>query len=787
MSLNLEVQILGQYKNLTKATKGAAGELNKLKSTTQNIGKSINRTLATIGVGLSFVALQRGISSVVTEASNLEQGIGATKAVFKGFADGVVEESKRAANAFGLSSVQYLQSANLIGAQLSNLGFSQAEYTKQSQGLVELGADLAATFGGTTYDAVLALSAVFRGEYNQVEKYGVALRKSDITARVAQKGFKNLTGEALKQQEALAALEILYGQTASAQGQFARETDTFAGSMQILKANLDNAKVSLGEGFTPALVTFGTWITDNIGVINGLTDAIGVKLADAFASTGGAAETFGAKIINAITDLTEFLNGTADADNTFVKISESLTPLLEVLGAFGEIAKGVLAVVNGLFDGLFGWINLFLPAGEQVNGLAGFLSLLGKFLQEVGYWIGYVGSFLVPFTGAFKILGGVLGAFSKTGKAVVDFFKNVGGFVSKIFNKSANQGAKLAKANDDLAKGLPNVANGYKVNIDATKRLAISQKAVQAETKKLDTRFNNLRKNLDNNKQGLKELDEAGGLVRSTLGGVDAAIKNLDGKTVTVNIRTLINGGATPGEANRFNNIRPNTIDYNARAMEYGKLLQESLKKVVEEETVPTGTGLTTFQKRVQVLIDTLQNTLAEAKQRIKDAANNFRDTVSLSFGIITNGSFAVFDVNRVIRQMQRLKDSAKNFAKDIKKLQNQGADASLIDQLLGMDPLQGAATAGGLLSSGRLSEFLALRKDLEGLGASAGGVANFGINGTGTAGLQNAIDGLTTTLNKGYGNTYNIKVENANNLTPQQIVAAIKKYEKTSGRKVFS
>ena len=81
----------------------------------------------------------------------------------------------------------------------------------------------------------------------------------------------------------------------------------------------------------------------------------------------------------------------------------------------------------------------------------------------------------------------------------------------------------------------------------------------------------------------------------------------------------------------------------------------------------------------------------------------------------------------------------------------------------------------------------MALRKDLSSIGAGAGGVANFGINGTGTGGLQSAIDGLTTTLNRGYGNTYNISVANANNLSPQQIVAAIKKYEKTNGRKVFS
>tara|TARA_R110000796_G_scaffold114619_2_gene226316 strand:- start:5703 stop:8039 length:2337 start_codon:yes stop_codon:yes gene_type:complete len=778
MSLNLEVQILGQYKNLTKATRGAAGELNKLKSTTQGISRSISRTLGAIGVGLSFVALKNGIASVVNEASNLEQGIGAAQSVFKGFADGVVEESKRAASAFGLSSVQYLQSANLIGAQLSNLGFTQQEYTDKSQDLVALGADLAATFGGTTLNAVQALSAVFRGEYNQVEKYGVALRKSDITARVAKNGFKNLTGEALKQQEALAALEILYGQTASAQGQFARETNTFAGSMQILKANLDNAKVSLGEGFTPALVGLGTWITDNIGVINGLTEAIGVKLAAAFASTGGAAETFGAKIILAITDLTEFLNGTADADNTFVKISESLGPVIEILGAFGELAKGVIAVLNGVFEGLFGWLRIIPGVDGSLGGLALVVDSVGKFLQTFGEKLGYVASFLIPFTAGFKIAGKVLGVFSRTAGKIVEFFKGVGGRISGFFGNATKRTNDVTKALDKYDAVMVK-AGGRRSPLDPiVSQAGKAEDAIDAATRKTrlwDDASVKVKGTYDKYLPQLKKVDAAVGAIRSGVAGLPSQ--------KTIDIKLNINGSDR-----RLYNLAPEAgPDRNAMAMEYGKALQESLNKVVEVETSPQATGLSVFQERIQVLIDTLQKTLTAAKNRIKDAANNFRDTVSLSFGIITNGSFAVFDVNRVIRQMQRLKDSAKNFAKDIKKLQNQGADASLIDQLLGMDALEGSATASGLLASGRLDEFMALRKDLSSIGAGAGGVANFGINGTGTGGLQSAIDGLTTTLNRGYGNTYNISVANANNLSPQQIVAAIKKYEKTNGRKVFS
>jgi hypothetical protein len=52
MSLNLEVNILGEYKNLTKATKGASKQLYSLQTAATKISRGINGALAAIGVGI---------------------------------------------------------------------------------------------------------------------------------------------------------------------------------------------------------------------------------------------------------------------------------------------------------------------------------------------------------------------------------------------------------------------------------------------------------------------------------------------------------------------------------------------------------------------------------------------------------------------------------------------------------------------------------------------------------------------------------------------------------------
>jgi len=784
MSLNLEVNILGEYKNLTRATKGASKQLYAFQNSAKKISRSINGSLAAIGVGFSLNAVIGGIKSMVTQASELEQSLGATKAVFGEFSDQITANSKKAAAAFGLSANDYLQSTNLIGAQLKNLGLSTEDYTKRADKLVGLGADLAATFGGTTYDAVQALSAVFRGEYNQVEKYGISIRKSDINARVAQTSHGKLTGVMLKQAEALAAIDILYEQTTASQGQFARESGTMAGALQIMKASFATISTTIGEAFIPAIVAFSDWMTTNIPQIQALADAISTKLQAAFANTGDAAQTFGAKVVTAITDLTSFLNGTAESGNVFYDLGEKIKPIFDTLGAFGELAKGLLAVLDGLFDGLFGWIGLLSGGEATIGGFAGFVEGLGKILQDVGYWIGYVASFFIPFSKGFEIAGAVIKGFGGIvgkalggiGKAISGAFSPIGKFIGDVVNgfnmifkpelyKAGSAVSEFVANVIQKVPGLSGFLKFFTVDIPAAIKYFLDLPMV---------------------KTAIAVVDSLVGGFRSLVGGA--------GTTTT--------GTKAPAPAPKLYSgpmIDPKT----------GKSLIPAPKVVIPKYTVPDTTAadkakaakdkkaqaakdaaakkLQIFKDQIKELVDTVETALEDAQKRIKSASENFRDAVQLSFGIITNGAFAVFDVNRVIRQMSKIKEATKTFVEDLKQLSAQGADASLIDQLLGMDPISGATAARGLLSSGKLQEYLNLRKELAGIGSAAGQAGNVATYGSTDTELKTLLGKLNTTLAKGTGDTYNIDITNAANMSATDIINAIKKYEKTAGKKVFS
>lgn len=238
----LSVRIISDSKEAAKGFSQAAGGVDKLEGKVK--GAATAMSVASAGV----IAFGK---EALDAASALQQSTGAVESVFKSQADAIKGLAADAAQSVGLSANQYQEFASVMGSQLKNLGVEQSNLVPTTDKLITMGADLASMYGGTTADAVEALGAVFRGETDPIEKYGISIKQSDVNARLAADGLDGLEGEARKQAETQARLAILTEQSADAQGNFAREVDTAAGSAQIAAAEWENAKAALGEALLP--------------------------------------------------------------------------------------------------------------------------------------------------------------------------------------------------------------------------------------------------------------------------------------------------------------------------------------------------------------------------------------------------------------------------------------------------------------------------------------------------------------------------------------------------------
>lgn len=263
---------------LVDAAKAAAG-MDKAAGLGASLEKGLRRAAlpaAAVVAGVAAIGRQAGEA-----ASDVEQAMGGIDAVFGASAGQVKAWSDQAAASAGLAKSEYGDLATLIGSQLKNAGTPMDQLAGKTNELIKLGADLSATYGGTTADAVSALSSALKGEMDPLERYGTSLNQAAIQAQMAADGTDKLTGEAGKAAKANATLALITKQTADAHGKFASEADTAAGQQARATAAYENAQASLGKALLPAMTaaagaaaSLAGWLGDNADVVGPLVAVV---------------------------------------------------------------------------------------------------------------------------------------------------------------------------------------------------------------------------------------------------------------------------------------------------------------------------------------------------------------------------------------------------------------------------------------------------------------------------------------------------------------------------------
>lgn len=231
------------------AARGDALDLNSALIASSRSGLQL-RTILQIGAVGGAV---EGVRQLVLAASDLEQAVGGTSAVFGPAEQRVSSFARGASEAAGLTEESARSLTSQIGGLLQGFGFTQREAAALSVQLAQLGADLAATFGGTSQEAVQALGAALRGEFDPLERFGVSLNITQANLKAVELGLADNTNEVDLHARAQASLALIMERSAQAQGQFARESDTTAGQLERLKAEAGNAAAEVGETLQPAI------------------------------------------------------------------------------------------------------------------------------------------------------------------------------------------------------------------------------------------------------------------------------------------------------------------------------------------------------------------------------------------------------------------------------------------------------------------------------------------------------------------------------------------------------
>lgn len=476
----LAIKIIGDAKDAWQAVDKTE---SKFGSFGKKAGLAVAAGLATAGAA----AVALGVSAV-QGAGNLEQSIGAIDTVFKDSAKTMHGWAQAAATDVGLTRNEFNELGTLIGTQLKNGGTAMEDLAPKTKNLIELGADLSSMFGGTTADAVGALSSALKGERDPIERFGVSLTQAAIDAKAAELGFSKVGGALSAEANQAATLALIMEQTADAHGNFAKESDTLAHKQQVFAAQVDNLKDRLGTALLPVAIAVFGWLGDTaVPFIE--------KIVGAFEDF--TSEVSGGGLTGALTGLKSVFDVVMGAITPLVPlfmnlVTDGIMPIVTAVA--GNLAPLFSMLAGTIFPLVVGAIRSLLPPITSV------LASFGELISAIGQRVMPIIKALLPvfktaFQGAVAIVKAALGviqAVIRTVTAVVkgdwkgawngvkSIFSNVWNLIKTILSSAINTMKAALKAGlsgvVSIVKQLPSMARSALSNIgnvlkDAGKKL----------------------------------------------------------------------------------------------------------------------------------------------------------------------------------------------------------------------------------------------------------------------------------------------------------------------------
>ena len=306
---------------------GAAGRDidRRFSATGKKAGRSLTEGLRSASVKGGLVAAGAAVGAKQFADAAVDTGESLNKAaVVFGKSVGDVEKfAAGGARSLGLSNRAALEYTGTLGNLLLSTGQTKAEAARMSMTMVKLAADLGSFNNVSTDDALEAIRSGLVGETEPLKRFGVNLNDATLKAKAMEMGLYSGKGVLDANAKAQASYALILEQTKTAQGDFARTSDSVANKQKIAAAEFDNAKAKLGTSLIPAYsaaTTVATKLSAGVGSLPPSLAAATVGLTAA----GGAALFLAPKVIDGATAIKSMVSAAGTGFSTLNRLATGM-------------------------------------------------------------------------------------------------------------------------------------------------------------------------------------------------------------------------------------------------------------------------------------------------------------------------------------------------------------------------------------------------------------------------------------------------------------------------------
>lgn len=242
------------------------------------------------------------------------------------FADTAVET-------YGISKLTAKQTGSTFMATAAGMGLANDSASDMSIALTGLSADMASFYNVSQDVASTALKSIFTGETETLKQFGIVMTDANLQAYALSQGITKSTSEMSQAEKVQLRYNYVMSQTALAQGDFAKTSDSWANQTRILSEQWKEFGSIIGTVLMNVLLPAVRTINDVLSQLISVAQSAAQALAEVFGVDSSQTESAAKGIANS----------TETAADNYENISESAEETKEsqegTLASFDQINK----------------------------------------------------------------------------------------------------------------------------------------------------------------------------------------------------------------------------------------------------------------------------------------------------------------------------------------------------------------------------------------------------------------------------------------------------------------
>ncbi len=237
-----KIDTVGFGKGTNTIKKQASG----LKSAFLGLGKAI-------GIAFGVSQLIKFGKQAINAASDLQEVQNVVDTAFGSMAYKMEQFADTAIESFGISKLAAKQTGSTFMAMARGMGLAMDNSSDMAISLTALSADMASFYNVSQDVASTALKSVFTGETETLKQYGIVMTEANLQAFAMSQGIKKKISAMSQAEKVQLRYNYVMQQTALAQGDFARTSDSWANQTRVLSERWKEFLGIIGAGLMNVL------------------------------------------------------------------------------------------------------------------------------------------------------------------------------------------------------------------------------------------------------------------------------------------------------------------------------------------------------------------------------------------------------------------------------------------------------------------------------------------------------------------------------------------------------